>query len=204
MQRAARKVDQENTRLRALLSLHGISHEEVDTYLRSFDEIRDRLDSSTVVANNLLPVQDGVLEVRVDEARIRARYSTHELERDSTTQRSEHTEHDSEPIPLLSKRIENYVGAHDGKGVDNGAFAHSVTDNAECRNTSTCFCAPTTRVRDQSPNSGLEISCETAATIIADMRGDGDKERVRASLGCRKGEECNVKNTIVLQIMDER
>ncbi|KAH7120885.1 hypothetical protein B0J11DRAFT_438128, partial [Dendryphion nanum] len=135
MQRAARKVDQENTRLRALLSLHGISHEEVDTYLRSFDEIRDRLDSSTVVANNLLPVQDGVLEVK---------------------------------------------------------------------NTSTCFCAPTTRVRDQSPNSGLEISCETAATIIADMRGDGDKERVRASLGCRKGEECNVKNTIVLQIMDER
>jgi hypothetical protein len=49
-----------------------------------------------------------------------------------------------------------------------------------------------------------EISCETAATIIAQMRGDGDDIAARASLGCKAGEVCGIKNTILMQIMDER
>ena len=37
MQRVARRVNQENMRLRSLLARHGVSTEEVDLYLRSFD-----------------------------------------------------------------------------------------------------------------------------------------------------------------------
>jgi hypothetical protein len=38
MQRAARKVVQENERLRTLLAQHGVLQEEINAYLRSFDQ----------------------------------------------------------------------------------------------------------------------------------------------------------------------
>jgi len=36
------------------------------------------------------------------------------------------------------------------------------------------------------------------------MRGDGDRQKIRASLGCHGDKECSVKNTLVLELMDER
>jgi hypothetical protein len=77
-------------------------------------------------------------------------------------------------------------------------------EDADCSNTSSCFCAPSATIQERPLDAGLLISCETAATIIAEMRGDGDKHRIRASLGCRDQEDCNVKNSIVLELMDER
>jgi hypothetical protein len=91
-----------------------------------------------------------------------------------------------------------------------GHHAISDTDtdtDAQCPNTTTCFCAPTTTIPtpalQSQNNSNLEISCDTAATIIAGMRGDGDTESIRASLGCVGSGECQVRNTTVLSIMDE-
>lgn len=80
----------------------------------------------------------------------------------------------------------------------------STREAPECPNTSDCFCPPTSTIKISPPNSGLEISCETAASIIIEMRGDGDIEAVRASLGCKGREDCTVRNSTVLQIMDER
>ncbi|EUC41560.1 hypothetical protein COCMIDRAFT_105873 [Bipolaris oryzae ATCC 44560] len=112
MQRAARKVAEENSLLRGLLASRGVTHNEVEAYLRSFN-------------NN----------------------------------------------------------------------------NNNNNNNNTTTTTPTT----ETPlDTGLLISCETAATIIAEMRGDGDRSRIRASLGCVGDEECNVKNTRVLELMDER
>jgi hypothetical protein len=47
----------------------------------------------------------------------------------------------------------------------------------------------------------LEMSCETAANIIAGMRGNGDKIRARRELGCDGEMQCNVKNIMVLQAL---
>jgi hypothetical protein len=60
------------------------------------------------------------------------------------------------------------------------------------------------------PNSGsftvddsmLEMSCETAASIISSMRGNGDQQQARSQLGCKSREYCNVKNMKVLQVME--
>jgi hypothetical protein len=79
-----------------------------------------------------------------------------------------------------------------------------LQEDAECPNTASCFCAPTPMPKETPIDTGLLISCETAATIIAEMRGDGDRSQIRASLGCVGDEECNVKNTRVLELMDER
>lgn len=50
-------------------------------------------------------------------------------------------------------------------------------------------------------DSMLEMSCETAANIIAGMRGNGDKIRARRELGCDGEMQCNVKNIMVLQAL---
>jgi hypothetical protein len=55
-----------------------------------------------------------------------------------------------------------------------------------------------------SSNGNDEISCETAAKIISQMRGDGDDAAARASLGCNPGQVCSIKNSFLMQIMDER
>ncbi|KAH6843932.1 hypothetical protein B0T12DRAFT_457997 [Alternaria alternata] len=136
MQRAARKVADENARLRSLLSSRGVAHEEIEAYLRSFDAASTPNHSS---ANRYaLPV--------------------------------------SRP-PVLAIPAASSFG---------------------------CFCPPSSAPQQQSLDSGLLISCETAASIIAEMRGDGDRQRIRASLGCHGDKECSVKNTLVLELMDER
>jgi hypothetical protein len=84
-------------------------------------------------------------------------------------------------------------------------FTPAPSEELECPTTSECFCPPTATPKVRSLDNGLEISCETAATIIVEMRGDGnvDIDSVRASLGCKGREKCSVKNSRVLQIMDE-
>ncbi|CAI9635412.1 unnamed protein product [Alternaria burnsii] len=130
MQRAARKVADENARLRSLLSSRGVAHEEIEAYLRSFDAASTPNHSS---ANRYaLPVSRPPIVA----------------------------------IPAAS--------------------------------------SPGYMASPQSLDSGLLISCETAASIIAEMRGDGDTQRIRASLGCHGDKECTVKNTLVLELMDER
>ncbi|KAH6866465.1 hypothetical protein BKA58DRAFT_363821 [Alternaria rosae] len=129
MQRAARKVAEENARLKSLLASRGVSHEEVDAYLRSFDAAS--APSPSAAALFAQPAM--------------------------------------RPQASLTP-AQSSVGYAKYPSLDNG----------------------------------LLISCETAATIISEMRGDGDRHRIRASLGCQGDQECSVKNTLVLELMDER
>lgn len=48
----------------------------------------------------------------------------------------------------------------------------------------------------------LEMPCETAAEIIAGMRGCGDMSLARYKLGCVPEKQCKVKNVDVLQILE--
>lgn len=48
-----------------------------------------------------------------------------------------------------------------------------------------------------------ETSCDTAASILAQMRGDGDDEFARTMLGCQGTDYCSVKNTTFFQVLDE-
>lgn len=82
-----------------------------------------------------------------------------------------------------------------------------TSEDPACPNTDDCFCPPTVMV--PPPTSILsisndEMSCETAATIIAQMRGDGDDIAARRALGCGPSEVCSVKNTFLMQVLDER
>lgn len=80
-------------------------------------------------------------------------------------------------------------------------------EDPDCPTTADCFCPPTTTTLSTTSRPAIgtdEISCETAATIIAQMRGDGDEATARASLGCLPQQVCSIKNSFLMQVLDER
>lgn len=54
----------------------------------------------------------------------------------------------------------------------------------------------------QDFSSPMEMSCNAAAAIIADMQGHGDASLAKARLGCRGQDECLVRNTVLFQILE--
>jgi hypothetical protein len=115
----------------------------------------------------------------------------------NTTHQAISVEHVDKPSPCekppSSRVIDNQ---HD--------FENNLrSDDSGCLSTPECFCPPTIKPTTRPPTSGMEISCEAAANIIIEMRGNGDIESVRQSLGCAGREECSVRNSTVMQVMDE-
>ena len=55
----------------------------------------------------------------------------------------------------------------------------------------------------QEPRSPDKIHCMEAATILAQIRGHSDISNARASLGCASNDNCMVRNTDLLNLMDE-
>jgi hypothetical protein len=59
-----------------------------------------------------------------------------------------------------------------------------------------------------SPDEGrrimapMQMSCNAAARIIADMNVHDDADHIRGALGCHGRRECVIKNTTLLQVMD--
>ncbi|KAF3169460.1 hypothetical protein EYR41_007678 [Orbilia oligospora] len=52
-------------------------------------------------------------------------------------------------------------------------------------------------------DSGFETSCEKAADIILQMRGDDDEQSVFSRLGCGRPGSCTMRNTTIFQLLDE-
>lgn len=225
MQRAARKVAQDNVRLRSLLALHGVQQEEVESYLRSPEE--------AIIAEAHLPSllwsmanhQRGTSETNsslfLNSAgpwgRTQTRHFDVEymhVDSDSaphrqptrTTQGSEKEQEvtqNLDPTGTPTATADENIDLEGPSESDDITYTCSETNSVGCQDALGCFCPPVPENDQYLSSPGLEISCETAATIIAEMRGDGDKDSVRASLGCRGREGCNIKNTTVLQVMEE-
>lgn len=226
MQRAARKVAQDNVRLRALLALHGVSSEQVESFLRSSDE------GSTSEAN--FPSFQGPSTTRRPQAlekegndffrpsesshQTKSQYVGHGHKKAESrivlaTPKNRSAQHLDTPRPSTSimqteipppetvAECDNMQGHRES---NDSNYPCPVIEPSECLTSLNCFCAPPPVSEYHPVSSGLEISCEAAATIIVEMRGDGDRDSIRASLGCRGQKTCNIKNSTVLQIMDER
>ncbi|KND93837.1 hypothetical protein TOPH_01446 [Tolypocladium ophioglossoides CBS 100239] len=50
--------------------------------------------------------------------------------------------------------------------------------------------------------SPMEMSCNAAAQIIAEMQGHVDRELAKERLGCNGRDECFVRNTVLFQILE--
>ncbi|KAL5119056.1 hypothetical protein ACEQ8H_002980 [Pleosporales sp. CAS-2024a] len=195
IQRAARRVAEENIRLRSLLTRHGIPQEEVDACLQSGDwndkhapYHQDRFTNTGPLQQSRASNEPSQCPIQKPTAAQNATAQSHPPYSSSAISSSQ-LQQQSYPI-LPTPQQPTYPPQED----------------PTCPTTAECFCPPPAAPPPRPRSStGLEISCETAAAIIVEMHGDGgDMESIRASLGCLGHEECSVRNSTVLQIMDER
>ncbi|KAF2028412.1 hypothetical protein EK21DRAFT_113907 [Setomelanomma holmii] len=228
MQRAARRVAQENLGLRSMLAQRGVTQEEVQSFLRKFNGNDAPVQTQRIALTKVATIQC----VTPKATSIPGAVAAHPL--DSAQQLDEPVsrtqccpgnarEHNNAPQVIQEMEMDGLrlskCGPTQGKyssgrrdydvnQVERGSRdlvpEPPVSEAPDCPNTADCFCPPTSNVDIPPPNKGLEISCDTATAIIIEMRGDGDIDAVRASLGCKGREECTVRNSTVLQIMDER
>jgi hypothetical protein len=285
MQRAARKVVQENERLRTLLAQHGVLQEEINAYLRSFEQPATPSETEVAVvrvgsvnsSSEYLPgpqtpnrmyydsgsagsVQAHAVKQTFQTSHnrpvqpLRSQPGIQKMNSAIEVVTTSCSNADARANPNLYTNTNTYPNAnpntynntnscaitstYTGPNVcapkdacastnkcakplppprptclpqpqpqtwepDKLPYTQPATEDAECPNTADCFCPPSTTLAPQENRSGLEISCEAAATIIAQMRGDGDRIAARASLGCRSDEECTIRNSTLMQILDD-
>lgn len=203
MQRAARKVARDNARLRALLALHGVSSEQVQSFLRSSDEASTSetyfpsfQEPSTTRRPQALEKEGNGL-FRPSESSHQTKSHAQHLDTPRPSTSIVHTEI---PPPETAAECDDMQGHRES---NDSNYPCPVIEPSECLTSLDCFCAPPPVSEYHPVSSGLEISCEAAATIIVEMRGDGDRDSIRASLGCRGQQTCIIKNSTVLQVMDE-
>jgi len=221
MQRAARKVAQDNCRLRRLLALHGVSQEEVDAYLRREEEVGSSQEAHPA---SLAAHDRGWTETESSSeapGMAKSRNNTHPSQHACTSRHWEINDVDSDnlattttpppppppppplPLPLpLPTSIPGVAGAtldlQRPKGADDIIYTCSDMTPSTSQDPSSV-----PRSDADAMGAGLEISCQAAAAMIAEMRGDGDEDLVRDSLGCNGRQRCTIKNTTVLQVMDQ-
>ncbi|KAF2475104.1 uncharacterized protein BDR25DRAFT_279040 [Lindgomyces ingoldianus] len=183
VQLAARKVAWENTQLRGLLATKGVFGEDIEQFLHG-KEPPELASNHTVFRDTL----QGGLNFSAHE-----RQNISPLNNDSPISR----------IPHLNEGMDNSTEPHDSNANldienDTESEQHGLLPPV-----SGCSCpVAATQTFSGQENLMLEMSCETAAIIIAGMRGHGDEEQARLELGCSRGRQCNVKNIKVLQVME--
>lgn len=213
MQVAARRVAAENAGLRGLLALHGVSGEEVEAHLRCSDGMRtlesDEFKmSSAITVSSLLPFED-------TQSRHAGAYRTDAGLQCGIRHRpiaiSGNLEDASLTAVTTIEPVETpiYTSTEKSAAWSNQRGSNVIVDaktekNISPRQEVPRRCSNSIATVDVYPgSSGQQISCEAAANIISQMRGDRDPQIIRASLGCNGSEDCSVKNTTVFQVMDE-
>jgi hypothetical protein len=186
VQSAGRRVAAENTVLRSLLRLRGISDQEVGAYLA-----RHRTDF-----NGALPiVPPGDVPIPKERS-----YVEESLGLTATTD----IEDFSQPISTDHERRGERkleTNAHEPSyppvyqqvaATEQPVPVRSLTHDISNLHPSLC----------DHESSGQATPCDAAARIITSMRSDSDARDVRSELGCKPGAECMVRNMDIFQLLD--
>ncbi|KAF9781472.1 hypothetical protein IL306_013469 [Fusarium sp. DS 682] len=185
MQRVARAVAGENAALRGLLAAKGVSLEEVEAHVEAVkreEKMVVRTGVSTVTpvstpSSNASPV---VIASRPMQY--------------SQPQGYDPVRENSNPPFAIQPKMYSPPTPT--------ATATSCTEESGC-------CprpqpAPQSQPQPQSQPKSLDrIHCMEAATILAQIRGQSDVSQARAALGCANNDNCMVRNTDLLNLMDE-
>lgn len=188
MQRAARAVALENSRLRTLLSNKGVSEDEVENYLASPEEQCEVNDHRRATKGR--PMASDTLGQRPP----------------SSPASPTATITDTGAVMCL-KRLVNDDGPHpfgtlelQPSELTTRALKMDIQAQSQERepNTSLRTSLPPLHSLSLSPH---EMSCSAAAEIIAGAHGHGDECRARSELGCADSSNCVIRNTKVLQVL---
>ncbi|MCJ1473566.1 hypothetical protein MMC13_002217 [Lambiella insularis] len=211
LQSAARRVADENTRLRSLLKLRGVTDLEINEHLqngnvgsRSDGRIVDCMSNglSAHVVNHWIGHGQSQIEVPAQHMSQGVVAMEHQYQviptYDGTlpppranTESSTRLSHSTSP--RKSDNDENTtLSEHDDP---DHVVMHDMTQSQDA------YSHPWNK-SDSSCKADNATSCVLAATIIAGMRLDKTSEEVRAELGCALGVECEIDNVKIFGIMD--
>lgn len=194
MQQAARAVAKENERLRALLARMGISDAAVDEALRIGGPIDDqpaqhRRTSREDAVSKESPV---LRQTRFLNTRHLSSVTALLNEGQPTT-------------PVCSLHQEPPSAASSS----NDERLSVMPDKDSTESSSADLLSPSESTvshpvdADLGHNSGMEMSCDVAATILASVQGHEDTSRARVVLGCVGPTACVVNNLKVFDLLDE-
>ena len=192
VQQAARKVAEENRLLRELLARKGVCQQEVDEFLRislklsvgdAVSSVKCQLPDQIVGGPGPTEHLSTVAGPKPSSIPPSTCSSAPGTGSPRPCNRTDDTSPPSSDLPKQSQ------GTHNDQ--HELVLRSTVDSGAEC---ATPRCVP--------DYTGLDTSCEEAATVLAFMRGHGDQERARNELGCEALSSCRIKNTNFLDIMD--
>jgi hypothetical protein len=202
VQNAAKKVVWENSMLRALLDVKGVGEDEIDNWLRK--EQRETKHVDVMTKHVETATQETVSECcgQTNECGTSAPLPQPSIP-EPTIGVATALPRDVMPVGIRNGETndlaqEPYVAFNDGD--DDLTVSHErdpIRDHHTMQNDEYTTRDPT-----------LEMSCETAASIIVGMQKntarnrEEERQHIRWQLGCGQNEQCNVKNSKVLQVMD--
>lgn len=172
MQRAARSVQAENARLRALLQLRGVTEAEINGFLGSH-------------GGHALMIPDVPLSglsyppSHLDHAHMIMGLST--------------------PSPSIDTAIST---AHMADYPTDRPAAHQLSEADTVPNSPQMdHPTPETSTHSPGANA-MESSCDAAAAILVQLHKQTDPTSARLALGCTGPNDCSVRNTTLFQLMD--
>ncbi|EEU39886.1 uncharacterized protein NECHADRAFT_79559 [Fusarium vanettenii 77-13-4] len=180
MQRVARAVAGENAALRSLLASKGVAADEVEAHLEAA-----RAGASSTVSMACTPASNSPCAASpVTIAPRPVACSQPSGCAPCSSQRQLKARSSATPTPA----------------------APSPQPCKQEADTPTISCRPQPRPESQetsNPKPLDKIHCMEAATILAQIRGNSDMSQARAALGCSNNDNCLVRNTDLLDLMDE-
>ncbi|KAH7170122.1 hypothetical protein EDB81DRAFT_864581 [Dactylonectria macrodidyma] len=179
MQRVAREVAAENAALKALLANKGVASEEVEAHLQA---ARATVQAQAAAPQALPPPLSASASASSRASPIAI--APKPLMRLHPTSPSL-----AVTIPPLSSVVPSQ---HPPQLIDEQSSACRVLPN------------PQQPAQDSSaPESTNKMRCVEAAAILARLRGHPDERTAWAALGCSDNEDCVVRKSDLLQLMDE-
>ena len=175
MQQAARTVALENTRLRTMLAQMGATSADVDGYLQACQD-HEAARALSSVSLHRFPKEENQHEDSFDKLDVLASATLQQRCCEGKT-RCVHTSSDRSLSPST-------VEASTGAATPASSYGQTMSPS----------------VRDYS--SPMEMSCNAAAQIIAEMQGHGDRDMAKGKLGCDGRSECTVKNAALFHILE--
>ncbi|BCS17366.1 uncharacterized protein APUU_10194A [Aspergillus puulaauensis] len=192
IQAAGRKVAVENTLLRALLQLHGVSDHDIEGYLAAHT---GDIVSSTSHSEALPEPKPHLCKGRSGNAVSSSSSQPISLNEsrgpfhENETATPEPTSSPSSPAASRQVAIPQSQCSNTGQPVPDEP---PTNDPSRLQS----------RSRNQDP--GQSTPCETAAGILTSMRSYPDAQDVRSELGCQSSSSCMVRNMDIFQLLDGR
>lgn len=225
MQHAARAVATENWHLRSLLSRHGVSSDEIEQHLRANGVDRDSQQRKARDAGVSLRLSSR------HSTNCNASPTGENWQHPPTPATAQHSPALPRSPPDVASTSASPTAIHftptwEDRGGDQNISPKGQEESGICDHdehvpylfregndgaSMTANAGPVPfptgagniTCSSRPPASGMEMSCDDAASIITDVQGHGDRDLAYTALGCFPRADCSVKNARILDLIDK-